>query len=118
MTTAQQTEQTRKPVRRRVTPRIGNGVIPPFLCKLGVGFYQTGTVSDSRTGEKLYDAYFLSRKLTDEQLAEIRHAVPMADVQCSSPMYAPEMVRQVLLIPKAAFYRRLKAQRAGSETKH
>ena len=93
-------------IAKELKPKLLQGAIPAFLYKINVSYYDTGTISNKVTGNKLFD-YYKADKVTQEQKAKILEMIPLAQFKSSSPEYAPEMKACMVWIPKAAYYKQL-----------
>lgn len=75
---------------------------PSFLHKLGVNYYETGTLK--KGGVKLFD-YYRADSITTQQKAEILKWCKDARFFNSAREYAPELRSVMIAFPKAGFYR-------------
>ena len=84
--------------------RIAMGAWPYILHRLGVSYYDSGTVDCKKTGAKLYD-FYRADKLRPAQRRAIKRLQCDVEFMGSRSEYAPELTSALVCIPKAAFYR-------------
>ena len=75
---------------------------PAFLHKIGVSFYEHGTLQ--RDGKNIFD-YYRADKITPAQKECILSWCKDAKFFGSAKEYAPEMKSALVAFPKAAFYK-------------
>lgn len=78
------------------------------LYRAGVSYYAFGIAKQN--GAALFDYFTLSEPLTEAQAQAVRDYCPDFQIGGSRSQYAPEIKRQVLLFPKAAWYRNQRGQ--------
>lgn len=72
--------------------------VPSFLYRLGIAYYETGTLSDRATGKRTHE-YYKTDGVTEAKRAAIREAIPNVGFMGASTMYAPEIRRTLICIP-------------------
>lgn len=73
------------------------------LYRAGVSYHAFGVAKQNSAA--LFDYFTLSEPLTEAQAQAVRDYCPDFQIGGSRSQYAPEIKRQVLLFPKAAWYR-------------
>lgn len=91
---------------KQLKPKIGNTKIPAFLHNIGINYHDHGTVKTTKGTKPLFD-YYKVDKITQEQIGYILDNIPLAQFRNGSSIYAPEMKKVYILIPKAEYYRQL-----------
>jgi hypothetical protein len=87
-----------------MTQRIAMRDWPYILHRLGVSYYDRGTIDCKNTGVKLFDFYRADR-LRPAQRRAIQRLQRDVQFMSSRSEYAPEVTSGLVCIPKAAFYR-------------
>ena len=84
--------------------RIAMGDWPYILNRLGVSYYETGTVDCVKTGAKLYD-FYKADKIRPAQRRAIQRLQRDVQFMGARSEYAPELTSALVCIPKSALYR-------------
>jgi hypothetical protein len=79
-----------------------------ILYNRGINYYDYGRLTPKENKRQITGYYYkLTKPLTDEQLQDIKKDYPHAYTLTSQPLYAPEIIRQVLVFPSKAEIKRL-----------